>query len=221
MRAIDIRTPIVGATLVLALTGCGATESETTGPAHRDNPGASSPNSAGSSDDKQERITPGGVAAVVLQHLGSDTVRQFLTYEQEPGSVSVMVRLRDATPHNFAVQVYSPEQGKTFGAAGTCPGERASEGEFRCRTLSDGTTVTMLEDAHGFSDDNADGMVMSGSAITPEDGGALALYESYDDSPAITMADLEDLLTDPRLSWLTDPAVNQAGAKIDLKEITG
>jgi hypothetical protein len=219
MRAIDIRTPLVGATLVLTLTGCGPTE--TTEPAHADNPGDSSPNSADLSDNEQEPITTRGIAAVVLQHLGGDTVRQFLAYEQEPGSVSVMVRLRDDTPHNFAVQVYSPEQAEMFGAAGTCPGEREPEGTFRCRTLSNGTTVTTLEDAHGFSDDNADGMVISGTAVTPEDGGVLALYESYDDSPAITMADLEDLLIDPRLTWLTDPAVNRGGAEIDLEETTG
>jgi hypothetical protein len=63
--------------------------------------------------------------------------------------------------------------------------------------------------------------VISGSADTPENGGALALYESYDDSPAISVADLEDLLTDPRLTWFTEPAVNRAGSEIDLKEIAG
>src|ERR687890_611322 len=76
--------------------------------------------------------------------------------------------------------------------------ERSTEGDFRCRTLGNGTTVITWEDPHGFSDDNADGMVISGSAITKKDGGVLALYESYDDSPAISVADLEDLLTDPQ-----------------------
>ena len=104
-----------------------------------------------------------------------------------------------------------------FSAAGQCPGEPTREGESQCRTLENGTTVTTRVDAQGFSDDNVDGMVISGTAITPEDGGALAMYESYDDSPAVSVADLEDLLTDPRLTWLTDPVVNKAGEDIDVK----
>jgi hypothetical protein len=221
MRMIRLQEALGGTALVLALSGCGSTGSTTGGPAQDTDPSDGSSSIESSPGDRQERITPGGIAAVVLQHLGSDTVRRFVVYEPEPGSVSVMVRLRDATPHNFGVQVYSPRQAGMFGEAGTCPGARGREGEFRCRTLGNGTTVTTWEDAHGFSDDNADGMVISGSAVTPENGGALALYESYDDSPAISVADLEDLLTDPRLTWFTEPAVNRAGSEIDLKEIAG
>lgn len=221
MRAIYIRSAFVGTTLVLALTGCGPAESDTAEPAQGGNPGDGSSSSEEPSVDREEQITPGGIAAIVLQHLGSDAVRQFVTYEPEPGSVSVMVQLRDATPHNFGVQVYSPEQAELFSAAGQCPREPKRKGESQCRTLDNGTTVTTREDAQGFSDDNVDGMVISGTAITPEDGGALAMYESYDDSPAVSVADLEDLLTDPRLTWLTDPVVNKAGEDIDVKESTG
>lgn len=212
----------MGGALLLALAGCAQAEPEPTESAPADNPGHGSPTAAEPSGDGQQRITPGGVAAIVLEHLGSDTVRRFVTYEQEPGSVSVMVRLRDATPHNFGVQVYSPNQAEMFGPAGRCPrNDRPKGGEFRCRTLADGTTITTIEDDAGFSDDNADGVVISGSAVTPDDGGALALYESYDDTPAISAADLEDLLTDPRLTWLTEPAVNRAGERIEVKEIGG
>ncbi len=220
MRRIHIRSAIAGTTLALTLTGCGLTESGTTEPARSDDSSDGSPISAGSGAAKQ-RITPGGVAVIVLEHLGSEAVRQFVTYEPEPGSVSVMVRLRDATPHNFAVQVHSPEQAEMFGEGATCEDDRRSRGESRCRTLANGTTVTTMVAAHGFSDDNADGMVISGNTTTPEDGGALAMYESYDDSPAISVADLEDLLTDPRLTWRTDPAVNEAGEEISVKDITG
>lgn len=75
-------------------------------------------------------------------------------------------------------------------------------------------------DAQDFSDDNVEGMVISGSAIIPEDGGALAMYESYDDSPAVSVAELTDLLTDTRLSWLTAPVVNEATKESDVKEST-
>ena len=29
------------------------------------------------------------------------------------------------------------------------------------------------------------------------------------------------MVTDPRLTWLTDPALNEAGEAVDLKEVTG
>lgn len=219
MRAIDVRSSLVSAALVLALAGCG--QAEPAESAQGDNPGHGSSSGTPTTGDQLQRITPGAIAAIVLEHLGSDTVRQFVTYEQEPGSVSIMVRLRDATPHNFAVQVYSPDQAEMFGAAGRCPREHGPEGKFRCRTLANDTTITTIEDDTGFSDDNADGMVISSSAITPDDGGVLALYESYDDTPAVSVDDLEDLLTDPRLSWLTDPAVNRAGEEVAVKELAG
>ncbi len=49
----------------------------------------------------------------------------------------------------------------------------------------------------------------------------MAMYETYDDSPAIIRADLEAVLTDPRLTWLTEPAVNDAGDKVEVKQLTG
>jgi len=220
MRANYTRSAFVGATLVLALTGCGPAESNSAEPALAGNLGDGSSSGEEPSVDKQEQITPGGIAAIVLQHLGSDAVRKFVTYEPEPGSVSVLVQLRDGTPHNFAVQVYSPKQAELFSEARQCPREPKHKGEL-CRTLENGTTVTTRQDAGGFSDDNVDGMVISATAITPEDGGTLAMYESYDDSAAVSMTDLEDLLTDPRLTWLTEPVVNRAGEGIDVKESTG
>ena len=220
MRVICIRSAFVGMTLVLALTGCGRAESEAAEPAQGGNLGDGSSGSEEPSVDKQEQITPGGIAAIVLQHLGPDAVRKFVTYEPEPGSVSVMVQLRDGTPHNFGVQVYSPEQAELFSAAGQCPRRPKRKAES-CRTLENGTTVTTRVDAGGFSDDNVEGMVISGTAIAPEDGGALVMYENYDDSPTVSVADLEDLLTDPQLTWLTNPAVNKAGEDIDVKDSTG
>lgn len=221
MSATYIRNAVVGTTLVLALTGCGRTGSGIAEPGQGVNTGDASSSGGGSSVDGEEQITPGGIAAIVLEHLGSDAVREFVAYEPEPGSVSVVVRLRDVTPHNFGVQVYSPEQAEQFNGSGHCPGEPTRRGGSRCRTLENGTTVTTRVDSQGFSDDNVEGMVMSGTAITPKDGGALAMYESYDDSPAVSLDDLDGLLTDPGLTWLTDPAVNEAGEDIDVKDSTG
>ncbi len=216
MRSTELRRTAVTAVLALAVTGCAPTNSRTTdsAPAHDT---AARP----SGRDVRERITPSGIAGVVLEHLGPDTVRRFLTFEQEPGSVSVMVRLRDATPHNFGVQVFAPDQADALGVDGRCPSEDGPGGTFRCRVLPDGTVVTTIEEDYGFSDDNEDGVVVSASAVTAEDGAVLALYESYDDTPAISAAELEELATDPRLTWRTDPAVNEAGESIDIRRIDG
>jgi hypothetical protein len=222
MRAAYVRGAAVATVLALLMTACGPEETDAADPAGGSS-AAQSPSSGASADSQEEQITPGGIAAVVLEHLGRDAVRQFVTFvpAEEPGTVGVMVRLRDRTPHNFSVQVHSPEQAEKFPAHGGCGPERQGMGEQRCRTLEDGTTVVMREMSEGFSDSNVDGSVLSGAVVTPEDGAVLSMYESYDDSPAISGADLEALLTDPRLTWLTDPAVNEAGDAVDVKEITG
>lgn len=221
MRVVNLRAAVVGTSLVLALTGCGSTESDTAEPVQGGNTGDGSSTSTGPSVDGEEEISPGGIAAIVLQHLGSDAVREFVTYEPEPGSVSLMVQLTDATAHNFGVEVFSPEQAEEFGGAGQCPPEAERDRWSQCQTLDNGTTVTTREINEGFSDDNVDGVVIAVGAITPEGGGALAMYESYDDSPAVSVTDLEGLLSDPGLTWLTDPAVNEAGEDIDVTVSTG
>lgn len=73
------------------------------------------------------------------------------------------------------------------------------------------------ETPYGFSDDNANGMVVSGTAATTENGTAMAMYESYDKSPSVSVADLDSLLADPRLTWVTNPALNDAGEGVDIK----
>jgi hypothetical protein len=208
--------------VALVLTaGCGSTATDTAEPTESDNADANPSAGAAARSGKDEQITPGGIAAIVLEHLGDDAVKQFFTYEPEPGSVSVMIQMEDKTPHNFAVQVYAPAQARQFGKAGTCPPKQQLGKDSRCQVLDNGTTVMTTEISQGFSDDNAGGMVLSGIATTPEDGGGMAMYESYDRSPAVTAQDLEDILADPRLTWLTDPATNAAGEAIDLKEPTG
>ena len=223
MRAIHVRRVFVGATLALALTACGTGGSNTANPSGEGNGMPSASAGESPSGRKKEKITPGGIAMIVRDHLGPNAVRQFLTYEPEPGTVSVMINLRDEGPHNFAVQVYPPRSAAEFGKAGKCPpqpkGQRATQ--MRCRTLENGTTVTMIEDSAGFSDDNAKGMVLSGTAITAGEGAALAMYEIYDKTPAVSAADIEDVLTDPRLTWLTEVAVNKAGEDVVVKKMTG
>jgi hypothetical protein len=119
---------------------------------------------------------------VVLEHLGSQAVQQFSTYEPEPNEASVMIRLRSGNRDGyFSLTVYSPEHVEA-GEAGPCPPEHGTKDadKWHCQTLENGTTVITSEVGQGFSDDNAHGMVVFGSAVTPENGTAMAMYESYD-----------------------------------------
>lgn len=216
MNVNQISGAFVATILALLVTACGSEDTNTAG---------QSPSSGGTaSGSQEEEITPGGIAVIVLDHLGRDTVRQVITFmgEDEEGSVGVMIRLRDSTPHNFGVSVYPPEQAEELGAPGKCPPEPDRKGELlRCRVLDNGTTVRTSQIAEGFSDDNLSGSLVMSSVVTPEDGAAIAIYESYDDSPTISVAQLEAMLTDPRLTWLTNPALRKAGEAVDLKEVTG
>ncbi len=217
------RVAFASVALASALTACGAATSDTAAePAGEPRTGRNGSPEDGAGGHEREQLTPGGIAVVVLDHLGPRAVRQFLTYEPEPGSVGLMIRLREGNrAHNFAVTVHSPEHAGEMGPAGTCPPKRRKGrfGDMHCRTLDNGTTVTTSEIASGFSDDNAHGMVVYGTAVTRDAGAAMAMYESYDKTPAVTAADLDGMLTDPRLSWLTDPAVNEAGEDVDLRAL--
>ena len=209
----------VAAVLAVATTACGSPAAD-----RREKPEAGqSPGPSETTSAQQEQITPGAIAVILHEHLG-DAVRRVVTFrgDQEAGSIDVMVELRDRTPHNFSVGVFSPRGTAELGPAGSCPPRRQLGGqETRCRTLGDGTTITIGRTRTGFSDDNRNGSMLFGSVVTAEDGGAIAMYESYDPSPALTRAELEDVLTDPRLTWLTDPEVNEAGRAVDVEQVPG
>ena len=74
---------------------------------------------------------------------------------------------------------------------------------------------------YGFSDDNGNGHVVSGLAAGPDKSVAMVMYESYDKAAPITVSDVDKLLSDPRLTWMTDPAVNAAGNGLKIKELDG
>ena len=76
MRPAFIRTSFVGATLMLAMSGCGSADSGTAEPTEAGSVSESSSNSAEPTLDAKEQITPAGIASIVLEHLGSDAVQQ-------------------------------------------------------------------------------------------------------------------------------------------------
>lgn len=180
--------------------------------------------SASRGNESPQQITPGGLAVIVREHLGAQTVREFTTYEPEPGSVSVMVRLRGGGPADyFGVSVYSPDAGSDFDLAERCTagGPRGDQRRISCRTLEDGTQLMTAEMAEGFSDDNTDGLVLYATVVPAAGGAAMAMYESYDDTPPVSVAELDELVADPRLRWLTEAAVNDAGADVEVRELDG
>ena len=196
--------------LVLLLGACGDGTSDTARP--------DAPTSGDAAASTPELITPGGVAALVQEHLGEERVEQLAVTQSGDESVGVMVRLADAGPaDNFAVSIYSPE-GSDVPGRRSCRQERRardSAQKLTCVELDDGRTVMASLVPEGFSDDNTDGVVVYGTT-TSDTGAVIAMYESYDRTPPVTPEDLVDLLRDPRLAWRTDPEVNRAGADIEL-----
>lgn len=202
------------AALLAALTACGASEQSPDAPQL----GATS-----------EQITAGGVAALVDEHLGTDQVRQYGTYGHEAGSVDVMVQLRGADRRNlFVVSVPSPEGAdqEYGGAADASCDQLRRQGTRRggrtwCEELADGGVASVQLINYGFSDDNAHGRVLMGLAAEPEGRLATAMYESYTPAVAVVPEDLLALMADERLTWMTDPALNDAGRDINVRPLRG
>ena len=238
---LGIRLPLAGVVLGTVLTagacgnqghdaaepggsadGTGATAAEPTSSASAE--ATHAPPAAGA----KEQVTTAGIAAVVAEHLGADNIAAFGYYGDDPGIVDLMVRMRDGNrADNFAVTVYSPKRGGgEFTEMTKCPRGKQAEGDkymkkFTCHQLPNGTTVTAYLVASGFSDDNTSGQVISGMAGAQDGSVAMAMYESYDRTPPITVTDLDELLSDPRLTWMTDPAINTAGKELKIQKLRG
>ena len=225
---------------VLAVAGCGTQASDRSGPAGRTSAPssastpASPPSSTSSASVSQapsaakEQVTAAGIAALVTDHLGAGKVASFGSYGDEPGSVGVMIRLRGGgRADNFMVAVYSPKRGAgEFRGLTKCPrGKHARRDrftkKFTCHRLTNGTTVTAYLTAYGFSDDNSRGHVVTGTAGATDGSVTMAMYESYDRAAPITVSEVDKLLSDPRLTWMTDPAVNAAGKGLHVNRLRG
>lgn len=223
------RTPVrlaaSGLVLAVALAagGCG------NGSTSDDSPGqASSDADPSAPSTARERITEGGVAALVSDHLGKSAVVSFGTYGEDRGEVGLMVRLRGGNPADmFAVSAYSPKQGgREFAFMAKCPTPRQRKRsggmkEFTCHRLPNGTTVTAYMVPSGFSDDNARGLVITGVAVARDKSTSMVMYESYDKTTPISVADVDELLSDPRMTWMTDPEINRAGESLEIKKLQG
>jgi hypothetical protein len=63
--------------------------------------------------------------------------------------------------------------------------------------------------------------VITGMAAAPNKGAAIVMYESYDETAPISVADVDNLLGDPRLTSMTDPAVKAAGTGLKIRKLRG
>jgi len=210
---------------VLAAAGCGDdAEGGEDGDKTTSSSAEGTPTSAA-----REQITQGGLAALVADHLGKDAIVSFGTFGQEPGQVDVMVRLRGSGPADmFVVSVMSPKQGgrELAGAVAKCPTAKqrkrmADMKEFTCHRLQHDTTVTTYLVPSGFSDDNARGLVVTGVSVAADKSSAMAMYESYDKTAPVSVTEVDGLLSDPRMAWMTDPATNKAGKSLKIKKLRG
>ena len=73
----------------------------------------------------------------------------------------------------------------------------------------------------GFSDDNARGLVVTGVCVAPDKSTTMAMYESYDKTAPLIFTEVDKLLSDPRMTWMTDPATNKASNSIKIEKLRG
>ena len=207
----------LAALLALGLSACSTTANPTTSaPSTAPTSASSTPSS---SPAHSQKITPDGVAAVVVDYFG-DRVDHFSSVGAgEQSTVAVSVAAAGSGKRDqFSVQVYDPNQADGQPGGDGCPPRPKAD----CRVGADGTAVATLLTKEGFTDGNVDGAVVTASALNPDTGRmVIAMYESWDTTPPVDADDLRRLVADERLAWLTDPAVNRAGKNIDLGRPSG
>ena len=168
------------------------------------------PWSASSSSVALEAITAEGVAGVVRDAVGADLITSY-SAAGESDSVGVLARLAGRQVLVVNVQV-----------GGDVPIDSCDDlaetamGSGDCVVGEDGTLVASAE-SEPFSDDNVRGSTVLAQAVNPETGRVVyALYETYSPRATLDTATLTEIVTNPALAAMTDPATNEAGADIEL-----
>jgi hypothetical protein len=168
---------------------------------------------------RHERITGPGVAAVVDDHLG-DRVTGYGKFTSTANKASVVATIHDggATQAGLmGITVTGPGSPEGLGRQDCKARERRSAadgGTVDCEVLPDGTLVSTSMVPEGFSDTNANGVTLTGLLVSPDGVKVTLLFESWDPTPSISQEELRSLISDPRLTWRTDPAVNDAGRSL-------
>lgn len=180
-------------------TACG-TETDT----------ASDPDPTTSTSAALEAITAQGIAGVVRDVVGADLIESYSEAGEED-SIGVLVQLAGRQVLVVNVQV-------TGDAPIASCDDLASTamGDADCAVDEDGT-ITASGTAEPFSDDNVRGSTALAQSVNPDTGRVVyALYETYTRQAALDPGILSEIVSDPALAAMTDPATNEAGADIEL-----
>jgi hypothetical protein len=171
---------------------------------------ASDPASSPSSSVALEAITAQGIAGVVRDALGDEMVESW-SEAGEDDSIGVLAKLAGRQVLVVNVQVAGEPP------ISSCDDlETTAMGDAECTVGDDGTIVS-AGTAEPFSDDNIRGSTVLAQSVNPESGRVVyALYETYSRQAALDPAILREIVSDPSLAAMTDPATNAAGADIEV-----
>ena len=163
-----------------------------------------------SSSPALEAITAAGVAGVVREVVGADLT---VSYAEAGEADSVGVLAKFAGKAVLVVNVQT---------AGDVPITSCDDlattamGAAKCSVTDDGTIIAAGA-AGAFSDDNVHGSTVLAQSVNPETGRVVyALYETYTRQVGLDAATLTEIVSDPALAAMTEPATNAAGVDIEL-----
>lgn len=175
-----------------------------------DSPAGTASDPEPSSSATLEAITTAGVAGVVRDIVGADLI---VSYAEAGEADSVGVLAKFAGKAVLVVNVQT---------AGDVPITSCDDlattamGAADCSVTDDGTIIAAGA-AEPFSDDNVRGSTVLAQSVNPETGRVVyALYETYTRQAGLDAAILTEIVTDPALAAMTDPATNEAGGDIEL-----
>lgn len=176
---------------------------------------ASDPGPTTSTVAALEAITAQGIAGVVRDVVGADLIESYSEAGEED-SIGVLVQLAGRQVLVVNVQVTGDAP------IASCDDlSSTAMGDADCAVDEDGT-ITASGTAEPFSDDNVRGSTALAQSVNPDTGRVVyALYETYTRQAALDPAILSEIVSDPALAAMTDPATNEAGADIELTAAGG
>ena len=158
---------------------------------------------------------------------GKDAIASFGSYGPEPGQVDVMVRLRGSGRADmFSGLGDVPQAGRSRARRrhGQVPDHSAAQahGRYEGVHLS---PAAKRHDSHRLPGAvrlqrrQRAWFVVTGVSVAPDKSTTMAMYESYDQTAPISVADVDKLLSDSRMTWVTHPAINRAGHGLKIEKL--